>query len=341
MINLSNIIKKINIKTGIYYIIKNFLKKFNKIIFKKGNLYSVIAYKNKKINTLFLSHIDVVSEGDIKKWNYFPFKLNKENKYIYARGICDMKSSIIAFLECIKNTKKNVAIIISSDEEKKSLTSKIIFNYIIKKQFLIKNCLVGEPTSKNTTLDTIRTSRRGSLNLELKIIGIGGHVAYDIKSKNPFNEIINLTKLIKKSRNKYNSINIINIKSKNKEFNVIPYFCKIYINVRFLKKNYVNFFLKKIINFKIKNNLNLEILVKQKILPYKSISNIFEKKILKIIPNLKIENFKGGASDGRFFSKISKSILEAGVRNKFIHKINENIKLKDFFFIKKIYKKLI
>lgn len=43
-------------------------------------------------------HMDVVSEGDINKWTYNPFKLTEVDGKLYGRGSADMKSGLAALV---------------------------------------------------------------------------------------------------------------------------------------------------------------------------------------------------------------------------------------------------
>ncbi len=43
-------------------------------------------------------HMDVVSEGDINKWTYDPFKLTEVDGKLYGRGSADMKSGLAALV---------------------------------------------------------------------------------------------------------------------------------------------------------------------------------------------------------------------------------------------------
>ena len=49
----------------------------------------------------------------------------------------------------------------------------------------------------------------------------------------------------------------------------------------------------------------------------------------------------GGTSDGRFMAKICKHVIELGLTNRSIHKINESVKEEDLEILKNIYKKIL
>ena len=62
------------------------------------------------------------------------------------------------------------------------------------------------------------------------------------------------------------------------------------------------------------------------------------EEILTIKPNISTD---GGTSDGRFLAKICDQVIEFGLVNESIHKINENVNEEDLIVLTKIYQKLI
>ena len=71
-----------------------------------------------------LGHLDVVPEGDIKKWLFSPYTLTIENGIMYGRGVNDDKGPLLAQLYCIKilkdlgyNFLQNVKVIAGGAEE--------------------------------------------------------------------------------------------------------------------------------------------------------------------------------------------------------------------------------
>ena len=49
----------------------------------------------------------------------------------------------------------------------------------------------------------------------------------------------------------------------------------------------------------------------------------------------------GGTSDGRFLAKICNQVIEFGLLNESIHKINENVKEEDLIVLSEIYERLL
>ena len=62
---------------------------------------------------------------------------------------------------------------------------------------------------------------------------------------------------------------------------------------------------------------------------------------------MEITNFEtnvstnGGTSDGRFMAKICDQVIELGLTNRSIHKINESVRADDLEVLTNIYKKIL
>ncbi|QJC36095.1 succinyl-diaminopimelate desuccinylase [Enterobacteriaceae endosymbiont of Donacia cincticornis] len=333
-----------------------------------NNFWAIHNFRQKNIhNTLvFAGHTDVVSPGNITKWKFNPFTPIIHDNILYGRGVCDMKGSLAAMIFAAKKFILNyphyhgcLSFIITSDEEgnAKNGTIKII-KKLLKNKEKIDFCIIGEPTSKKIIGDNIKNGRRGSLNIQLEIIGIQGHVAYHNLAKNPIHMVIPLLKeLIFKKWSKKNSLfpetsmQITKIKSNIEDNNIIPGNIIIYINFRFnneisykniLKK--LNYMLKKyVLNFKIKWQLSGKPFLSNQYCKNK------KKNLLNIVKQsiYSVNNFNpslindGGTSDGRFIIKTGAQIIELGLNNSTIHKINEHVHINDLYILYKIYYQII
>ncbi|QJC34506.1 succinyl-diaminopimelate desuccinylase [Enterobacteriaceae endosymbiont of Donacia crassipes] len=333
-----------------------------------NNFWAIHNFKYKNIyNTLvFAGHTDVVPPGNIKKWQFDPFKPIIYKNILYGRGVCDMKGALAAMIFAAKKFILNypyyhgcLAFVITSDEESnaKNGTIKVIQKLLINKE-KIDFCIIGEPTSNKIIGDNIKNGRRGSLNVQLEIIGIQGHVAYHKLAKNPIHMVIPLlNELILKKWSKNNSLfpetsmQITKIKSNIENDNIIPGNIIIYINFRFnnetnhqnILKKLNNIIKKYILNFKIKWELSGNFFLSNQYYKNKkkNLINIVKKSIYSINnfnPTL-INN--GGTSDGRFIIKTGAQIIELGLNNSTIHKINEHVHVNDLYILYKIYYQII
>ena len=156
------------------------------------NLYATIGTEGKLF--CFLGHTDVVPTGPVENWKYPPFSAQIDGDIMYGRGTADMKASIAAFVESVKEflaqsqeLNFRLAILLTSNEEGSSHDGFIdkIVEKMMDNDELIDYCLVGEPTSNKKVADSARIGRRGSLGGHLQIFGKQGHVAYPENVENP------------------------------------------------------------------------------------------------------------------------------------------------------------
>lgn len=71
-----------------------------------------------------LAHLDVVPEGDLKAWNYPPYKLSFDGEFLYGRGVIDDKGPATVCLYAMKSLKdegfkpnRKIKLILGLDEE--------------------------------------------------------------------------------------------------------------------------------------------------------------------------------------------------------------------------------
>jgi len=141
----------------------------------------------------FAGHTDVVPTGPLADWNTDPFDPVTRDGYLFGRGSADMKCSIAAmvtacerFMEEHADHSGSIAFLITSDEEGPAVNGTVkVIEQLEARGEKINWCLVGEPSSKDQTGDTIKNGRRGSLNGVLTIQGQQGHVAYPLLADNP------------------------------------------------------------------------------------------------------------------------------------------------------------
>ena len=309
----------------------------------------------------YLGHTDVVPPGPIEEWSSHPFEANIVNGELIGRGAADMKASVAAFIEALKdflNTcpKPNfqIWVMLASNEEGEPQDGKIdtLIRSLAEKNELIDYCLVGEASSSNVVGDVLRVGRRGSLSGKLKLIGKQGHVAYPNKVLSPILEvgpiISELQEVSWDQGNEYfdpTSFQISNIDSGTGATNVVPGHLNMLFNFRFspesshesLKDRFIAILKKSKCSYEIDWTLNA--------VPYLT----KKTNLLNIIQSaLKIVNSKeavidngGGTSDGRWVSPSGAEVIELGPINKTIHQIDEKISLSDLDLLTKIYNQIL
>ena len=69
--------------------------------------------------------------------------------------------------------------------------------------------------------------------------------------------------------------------------------------------------------------------------------NICKQSIKSITNQDTIVSTNGGTSDGRFMAKVCNQVIELGLTNRSIHKINESIRADDLEKLKNIYQNIL
>ena len=323
------------------------------------NLYSV--YGNSGPTFCFLGHTDVVPTGPENLWTHPPFSAKKVDDKIYGRGAADMKGNICAFLKALSefvNSEKNlnfkIAVLLTSNEEGESDDGfiDILLDKLLERGEKIDYCLVGEPSSSEIIGDTIRIGRRGSLSGKLKILGKQGHIAYPEKIINPIFLASNIiTELKEKKWDVGNdhfqptSFQVSNINSGTGAGNIVPGELEMDFNFRFCSESTSEGLIEEF--EKILNSHNVDYKVEWNLsgLPFLTTKTYFVDLVIDSIKNVlgrePVINNGGGTSDGRFMPVMDAEIVELGPLNETIHKIDENVSLKDLNDLSKIYLEIL
>ncbi len=323
------------------------------------NLFSV--YGNDGPTFCFLGHTDVVPTGPENLWTHPPFSAKKVDDKIYGRGAADMKGNICAFLKALSefiNSEENlnfkIAILLTSNEEGESDDGfiDILLDKLIQRGEKIDYCLVGEPSSSEIVGDTIRIGRRGSLSGKLKILGKQGHIAYPEKIINPIFLVSNIiTELKEKKWDVGNdhfqptSFQISNINSGTGAGNIVPGELMMDFNFRFCSESTSEGLIEEF--EKILNSYDIDYKVEWNLsgLPYLTTKTYFVDLVIdsikKVLGREPVINNGGGTSDGRFMAVMDAEIVELGPLNETIHKIDENVSIKDLKDLSKIYLEIL
>ncbi len=308
----------------------------------------------------FAGHTDVVPTGPLDEWRSDPFEPVIRDGLLYGRGAADMKSGLAAMLtaseEFIGQYPKHrgtIAFLITSDEEGPSVDgTRRVVEVLRERHESIDWCLVGEPSSENTLGDTIKIGRRGSLSGRLTVHGIQGHIAYPQLADNPVHALApalaELTARVWDHGNEHfqpTSFQVSNISAGTGAPNVIPGELRARFNLRFCTEQSVDG-LKQIVE---------EILQRQRVkyslewfisgYPFLTVPGALSQAAaravqeqLQISPRL---TTGGGTSDGRFIAPMGAQVIELGVINESIHKVNECVRVADIDRLHAIYRRTL
>ena len=310
---------------------------------------------------VFAGHTDVVPTGPVEQWSSDPFTPTISNDVMTARGTADMKSSIAAMVcACEKflsdkkaisslETAGSIAFLITSDEEGPAIDGTVkVLEYLAHNNEKIDWCLVGEPSSTNTVGDVIKNGRRGSFSGDLTIHGIQGHIAYPHLAKNPVHlfagALQDLCNEVWDNGNDFfppTSFQISNIHGGTGASNVIPGDLNVQFNLRFsteITDQQIKQRIEAILNkHQLKYTINWS-LSGQPFLTAGGELVEATKQAIKSVCNIETElSTAGGTSDGRFIAPTGAQVVEIGPVNESIHKIDENINIKELDRLTEIY----
>src|SRR3954454_16640580 len=147
------------------------------------NLYA--RYGTARPNLCFAGHTDVVPVGDAGAWTKDAFAAEVVEGVLIGRGSVDMKSAIAAFAAAAAEAiatgtvTGSISFLITGDEEGVATdgTTRVV-DALRAEGEVIDHCVVGEPTSAETFGAMVKVGRRGSINADIVVEGVSGHVAY-------------------------------------------------------------------------------------------------------------------------------------------------------------------
>jgi succinyl-diaminopimelate desuccinylase len=310
---------------------------------------------------VFAGHTDVVPTGPVKQWRSDPFTPTIADNIMTGRGSADMKSSIAAMVCACEIFLQNretiidgsIAFLITSDEEGPATDGTVkVIQHLSDKNDNIDWCLVGEPSSTDRLGDTIKNGRRGSISGDLTIHGVQGHIAYPHLAKNPIHLFAGaLQDLCNESWDNGNnffpptSFQISNINGGTGASNVIPGDLNVQFNLRFsteITDQIIKQRIETILNdHQLKYTLNWSLSGQPFIT---SGGELIEatKQAIKTVCNIDAKlSTAGGTSDGRFIAPTGAQVIELGPINESIHKINENIDIRQLEELTRIYTEIL
>jgi succinyl-diaminopimelate desuccinylase len=308
----------------------------------------------------FAGHTDVVPPGPQEEWRGDPFTPVVEDGLLYGRGAADMKSGLAAMVTaCEEFVRRHpqhrgtIALLITSDEEGPSVDgTRRVVEVLRERKEHIDWCLVGEPSSENTLGDTIKIGRRGSLSGRLTVHGIQGHIAYPQFADNPVHAVAPaLAELATRTWDRGNehfqptSFQVSNISAGTGAPNVIPGELKARFNLRYSTEQTVDG-LKTVVEellrrHRVKYSLEWFISGYPFLTVPGDLSEAATRAVqeqLQVTPKL---STGGGTSDGRFIAPMGAQVIEIGVINATIHKVNECVRVADIDALHGIYLRIL
>jgi succinyl-diaminopimelate desuccinylase len=296
----------------------------------------------------FAGHTDVVPTGPLEEWRTPPFEPTLEEGLLYGRGTADMKSGLAAMMTATEDFvaahpqhRGTLAFLITSDEEGPSVDgTKRVIETLSARGERIDWCVVGEPSSESVLGDTIKIGRRGSLSGRLTVHGTQGHVAYPHLAENPVHTLAPaLAELTSRSWDQGNehfqptTFQVSNLNAGTGAPNVIPGELKARFNLRYspvqtlegLKRTVEDILRKHRVRYTLEWYLSGEPFYT----PRGELSDAVSAAVAEVTGSAPKLSTGGGTSDGRFIATLGAQVVELGVVNATIHKVNEHVRAAD------------
>ncbi len=209
------------------------------------NLYA--RYGTAQPNLCFAGHTDVVPVGDAAAWSSEAFAAEIIDGVLIGRGSVDMKSGVAAFAAASAKAiaagqvSGSLSFLITGDEEGIATHgTKMVVQALQAEGEIIDHCVVGEPSSAETFGDMIKIGRRGSINVEIVVEGVQGHVAYPHRAANPVPVLIALLNRLTEYELdtgflgfQPSNLEVTTVDVGNQTTNVIPATARGRLNIRF------------------------------------------------------------------------------------------------------------
>lgn len=306
----------------------------------------------------FAGHTDVVPTGPREEWQTDPFEPVIRDGLLYGRGAADMKSGLAAmitaterFIAANPRHTGTLAFLLTSDEEGPSVDgTRRVMETLEARGEKIDWCVVGEPTSGEALGDTIKIGRRGSLSGKLTVHGVQGHVAYPHLADNPVHAfapaLAELSSRVWDNGNQYfqpTTFQVSNISAGTGAPNVIPGELKARFNVRFSTEQTVEKLQQTITEILNRHKVNYTLDWFVSGLPFFTppgqLSAAVERAIHEKTGRKPELSTTGGTSDGRFIAPTGAQVVELGVINATIHKVNEHVRVADVRTLSEMYQR--
>ena len=301
----------------------------------------------------FAGHLDVVPPG--VGWTSDAFAPEIRGELLYGRGAVDMKGAIAAFVAAAAATPAEagtISLIITGDEEGPAIFgTRALMEHMDARGVKPDMILVGEPTSANRLGDMVKIGRRGSVNIWIDVPGTQGHVAYPHLADNPIPKLVKILAAIDAVSLdagtdwfQPSNIEFTDIEVGNGATNVIPASARARLSIRFNDQHRGADLVAMV--ERLARDVEPEAKVLGKIsgeaflTPPGDLSELVAEAIhaeIDLRPEL---STTGGTSDARFLHALC-PVVEFGLINATMHKLDEAVAVDDLHKLTAIYRGIL
>ena len=301
----------------------------------------------------FNGHTDVVPVGDLKAWSVDPFGAEIRDGFLYGRGATDMKSGVAAFaaaaIDFVTESPPDgsVVLAITGDEEGPAKDGTVaLLDWMQAQGERMDHCLVGEPTCPDVMGDMMKIGRRGSVNMWISVAGTQGHVAYPHLADNPIPRLIAILAEIEAiTLNEGtdwfqpSNIEVTDLNVGNTATNVIPAKAEARLSIRFNDLQNGDALVLRLRELVERHGGTLTAMVSGEafLTPPGAFSAAIAEAVEQVVGIPPEASTTGGTSDARFLTKIC-PVVEFGLCNATMHKLDEAVAIADLAALTEIYR---
>ncbi|OYY67616.1 succinyl-diaminopimelate desuccinylase [Sphingomonas sp. 28-63-12] len=301
----------------------------------------------------FAGHLDVVPPGP--GWTDDPFVPTERGGLLHGRGAVDMKGAIAAFVAAIARIPPHagtISLIITGDEEGPATFGTVALIERMAARGLTPDlCLIGEPTSVARLGDMIKIGRRGSINIWIDVPGKQGHVAYPHLADNPIRRLTAILAEIHAIELdtgtdwfQPSNIEVTDVTVGNPATNVIPAHASARLSIRFNDLHRGDDLARRITGIVERHAPAGKVIARVSgeafLTPPGDFSSLISDAIAHRTGYQPELSTTGGTSDARFLSRIC-PVVEFGLVNATMHKLDEAVAIDDLSLLRDIYADIV
>lgn len=321
------------------------------------NLYARLG--TARPNLCFAGHTDVVPAGDLGGWSSAPFAGAIRDGVLYGRGAVDMKGGIAAFVAAVAQHLKqhgqpagSISFLITGDEEGIAINgTRKVLDWLKARGEVLDACIVGEPTNPDGIGDAIKIGRRGSLNARLTVEGVQGHVAYPHLADNPLPRLARMLAALTATpldsgtaHFEPSSLSLTTIDVGNPAVNLIPARGTAGFNIRFndahTPESLEAWLRARLDSVSRDYRLDLALSGVSFVTQPGPLTELVAAAIAGVTGSRPEFSTSGGTSDARFI-KDHCPVIEFGLTNRTMHKVDEHVPVADLLRLTEIYRAIL
>jgi succinyl-diaminopimelate desuccinylase len=301
----------------------------------------------------FAGHVDVVPPGE--GWTSDPFTPVVRGDLLYGRGAVDMKGAIAAFIAACAETPQNggtVSLIITGDEEGPARFGTLaLIDWMRERSIAPDMILIGEPTSENRLGDTVKIGRRGSANFWITVPGVQGHVAYPHRADNPVPKLARVIAALEalhlddgNEAFQPSNLEFTAVNTPTRAVNLIPAAATAQLNIRFnnlhRSQDLIDLVRQTVQAIAPEATVEAKTSGEAFLTPPGQLFDLITSAIEAETGVTPVLSTGGGTSDGRFLIQLC-PVVDFGLVNATMHKLDEAVALSDLTRLQAIYARIL